>query len=308
MKVKYSPPKKAAAKLQAGKEAMASDTRSESKGASSSSASENEELQAADSPKKKRKRSSIVPSLSVLGIYTQAYHFKSLTAPEATLPTHVFSLSEKKLMEVHTSSGPTLFSHNRNYLMRAFPSGMRVRSDNLDPAVFWRKGVQMVALNWQRCDEGMMLNEGMFCDSGGYVLKPKGYLSEPTSSTSPQLSKESQADAIAHKTLTLAIEILAAQGIPLPLCDTKPSGFHPYVKCELHIETPAERTGAPIERGGKAKEGEFKWKSRTRKGVEVDLGAEMVEVNEVPGVVDGLSFLRYLHLSSSRTSHSAWFC
>lgn len=153
VKVKYTDPKKAAAELQTGKDAVYSDLRSKSRGGSSSSASENEELHADDDLKRKRKKSSIVPSLSALGIYTRAYHFKSLTAPEATLPTHVFSLSEKKLMEVHASSGPTLFSHNRNYLMRAFPSGMRVRSDNLDPSVFWRKGVQMVALNWQRWDE-----------------------------------------------------------------------------------------------------------------------------------------------------------
>ena len=150
IKVKYTDPKKAAAKLQPGKKVVSSEVRSKSRGGSSSSASENEELHAPNDPKKKKRNSSIVPSLSALGIYTRAYHFKSLTAPEATLPTHVFSLSEKKLMEVHASSGPTLFSHNKNFLMRAFPSGMRVRSTNLDPSVFWRKGVQMVALNWQR--------------------------------------------------------------------------------------------------------------------------------------------------------------
>ena len=150
IKVKYSDPKKAAAKLRPGKSVVSSEVRSKSRAGSSSSASENEELHTPEDLKKKKRNHSIVPSLSALGIYTRAYHFKSLTAPEATLPTHVFSLSEKKLMEVHASSGPTLFSHNRNYLMRAFPSGMRVTSSNLDPAVFWRKGVQMVALNWQR--------------------------------------------------------------------------------------------------------------------------------------------------------------
>ena len=145
----------------------------------------------------------------------------------------------------------------------------------------------------------MMLNEGMFSGSSGYVLKPIGYLGKPTSSVVPPLSKESQADAIAHKNLTLSIEILAAQSIPLPLGDTRPSGFHPYVKCELHVETPAERTGEPIERGGKTKEGEYKWRSRTMKGTEVDFGAEKVEFKEVPGVVEELSFLRYLHFSPS---------
>lgn len=309
VKVKYTDPKKAAAKLQPGKHVFSSEPRPKSKGGSSSSASENEELYTADDLPKKKKKSSIVPSLSALGIYTRAYHFKSLTAPEATLPTHVFSLSEKKLMEVHASSGPTLFSHNRNYLMRAFPSGMRIRSDNLDPSVFWRKGVQMVALNWQRWDEGMMLNEGMFSGSSGYVLKPYGYLGKPTSSAIPRIARESQAEAIMHRTLTLTIEIFAAQSIPLPLGDTRLSGFHPYVKCELHVEKPAERTGEPIECGGKAKEGEYKWRSRTMKGTEVDFGVEKVEFKEIPGVVEELSFLRYLRFSSLRTfcfSCSCW--
>ena len=303
VKVKYTDPKKAVAKLQTGKDAASSDLRSISRGGSASSASsEIEELHVDDDPKKKKKKSSIVPSLSALGIYTRAYHFKSLTAPEATLPTHVFSLSEKKLMEVHASSGPTLFSHNRNYLMRAFPSGMRVRSDNLDPSVFWRKGVQMVALNWQRWDEGMMLNEGMFSGSCGYVLKPKGYLGKPASSANSGISSVSQADAIAHRTLNLSIEILAAQSIPLPLGDTRPSSFHPYVKCELHVEKPAERTGDPIEGGGKAKEGEYKWRSRTMKGTDVDFAAERVDFKDIPGVVEELSFLRYFRFSSSRIS------
>ena len=306
VKVKYTDPKKAAAKLQPGKDPVSSDLRSKSTGGSSSSASENEDLRAADDRKKKKKKSSIVPSLSGLGIYTRAYHFKSLAAPEATLPTHVFSLSEKKVMEVHASSGPTLFSHNKNYLMRAFPSGMRVRSDNLDPSVFWRKGVQMEALNWQRWDEGMMLNEGMFSGSSGYVLKPNGYLGMPTLSASPGLSRESQADAIAHRTLTLSVEIFAAQSIPLPCGDTRPSGFHPYVKCELHVEKPAERTGEPIEKGGKAKEGEYKWRSRTMKGTDVDYGAEKVDFKEIPGVVEELSFLRYLQSPLLRGSSFPW--
>ncbi|KAM0794665.1 PLC-like phosphodiesterase [Usnea florida] len=294
VKVKYTDPKKAAAKLQTGEDAASSDQRSKSRGGSASSASsEIEELHVDDDSKKKKKKSSIVPSLSALGIYTRAYHFKSLTAPEATIPTHVFSLSEKKLMEVHASSGPSLFSHNRNYLMRAFPSGMRVRSDNLDPSVFWRKGVQMVALNWQRWDEGMMLNEGMFSGSCGYVLKPEGYLGKPASSANPQISSESQADAIAHRTLNLTIEILAAQSVPLPLGETRPSSFHPYIKCELHVEKSAERTGEPIEGGGRAKEGEYKWRSRTMKGTDVDFAAEKVDFKDIPGVVEELSFLRF---------------
>jgi hypothetical protein len=120
------------------------------------------------------KTSKIIQALSKLGIYTRGVSFKSLTQPEASMPTHIFSLSENGVMEVHQKSARELFNHNKNFLMRAYPSGLRIGSSNLDPAVFWRKGIQIVALNWQNWDEGMMLNEGMFAGTGGYVLKPGG--------------------------------------------------------------------------------------------------------------------------------------
>ena len=125
-----------------------------SSSSSASSSGTEREVPSSVKPNKKakKKKSKIIDALSSLGIYTRSYHFKSLDTPEAAIPTHVFSLSEKKLMEVNETSGPSLFSHNRNYLMRAYPSGTRVSSSNLDPLAFWRKGVQMVALNWQRFD------------------------------------------------------------------------------------------------------------------------------------------------------------
>ena len=186
--------------------------------------------------------------------------------------------------------------------MRAFPSGMRVRSDNLDPAVFWRKGVQIVALNWQRWDEGMMLNEGMFVGSKGYVLKPPGYRGNGGEAGGKkgvgEDAAKSQATAIEHKRLDLSIEVLAAQDIPLPLGDTKPDNLHPYVKIELHVEKAAERTGAPIEGGGRAKEGEYKWRTRRARaagaGTGVDFGGEKVVWKGIEGVVEELGFIRYV--------------
>lgn len=121
------------------------------------------------------KPSKIIRTLSRLGVYTRGVSFKSLDQPEALMPTHIFSLSEKGVQEVHAKQGLRLFLHNRCFLMRAYPSGLRIGSSNLDPARFWRRGIQIVALNWQNCDEGMMLNEAMFSGSGGYVLKPAVY-------------------------------------------------------------------------------------------------------------------------------------
>lgn len=242
---------------------------------------------------KEKKKSSIIEALSALGVYTRSYHFKNLSAPEATVPTHVFSLSEKKLMEVHESHGPTLFSHNRNFMMRAFPSGMRVSSSNLDPSVFWRKGVQIVALNWQKWDEGMMLNHAMFAGSYGWQLKPKGYRGALHGEVT-KVTEESQADAIAHRTLSLSVSVVAGQNIPLPPGDSKPDGFRPYVKCELHVERPEERSGAPIEGGGKSKEGEFKRRTKKSRGIDPNFGGEKMEFMAIPGVTAELSFVRYV--------------
>lgn len=106
--------------------------------------------------KKKKKPSKVIQALSALGIYTRAVSFKSLSQPEASMPTHVFSLSEKAVVEVHEKQALDLFEHNRKYLMRTYPSALRISSSNLDPVSFWRKGIQIVALNWQKWDEGMM--------------------------------------------------------------------------------------------------------------------------------------------------------
>ena len=308
IKVKYVDPKKAASRAAQptpSKPSLHHTPSATSSHSSVSSIADEDSAPDARDKKDKKKKSSVIPSLSGLGIYTRSYHFSSLTSPDAHIPVHVFSLSEKKLMEVHQSNAPTLFSHNRYFLMRVFPSGLRVRSDNLDPSIFWRKGVQMVALNWQRWDEGMMLNEGMFSGSKGWVLKPRGYLgrrhlankvSSHGTTTEDNRSKEedNQADAITHKTLTLTVSILAAQDIPIPLGKTSASDLRPYVKIELHVEKPAERTGAPIEGGGKSKdEGQYKQRTRTGKGTEVDFGAEQVQFRGVPGVVEELSFVRY---------------
>ncbi|KAI9798889.1 MAG: hypothetical protein M1833_004392 [Piccolia ochrophora] len=252
----------------------------------------------------KKKKNKVAEALGNLGIYTRSYHFSHFSQPEASIPTHVFSLSEKAVMDAHENHGEALFAHNLNYFMRAYPSGLRVSSSNLDPSMFWRKGIQMVALNWQRWDQGMMLNEGMFAGEGGWVLKPEGYRGNDDSQSG------GQAKAIAHKTLNLTIEIFAAQDIPLPVGDQKSDGFRPYIKCELHVEKPEERTGEPIEGGGKTKDGEYKRKTATRKGVDPDFKGETMKFTGIPGVVEELSFLRFKIQDDEigKDDLAAWAC
>lgn len=92
------------------------------------------------------KKGNIIEKLSKLGIFTRAFHFHDFDQPEASIPTHVFSLSEGKLLTACEEQPDKLFQHNLNHFLRAFPKGTRLTSSNLDPAPFWRFGIQMVRL------------------------------------------------------------------------------------------------------------------------------------------------------------------
>ena len=284
-----------------------------------------------------QKPSKIIQALSALGIYTRGVSFKSLTQPEAAMPTHIFSLSENTVMEVHETEAERLFEHNRWYMMRTYPSGMRISSSNLDPPVFWRKGIQVVALNWQKWDEGMMMNEGMFAGTGGYVLKPEGFrgvkpVAVPTEGGEQTQEKQVVAPpssapepTIIPQTLDLKITVYAAQNLPLPDEGDKASGFQPYVKVELHTEPPhvlvrqeKQRSAAAANKGaphppaesGKAKEGEYKAKTKSQRGVDPDFGGEALSFPSVTGVVPELAFVRFLVKDDEigRDDLAAWAC
>ncbi|KAK4123732.1 PLC-like phosphodiesterase [Parathielavia appendiculata] len=262
--------------------------------------------------KKQKNPSKIIQALSKLGIYTRGVSFKSLTQPEAAMPTHIFSLSEGDVKEVHEKSARELFEHNRRFLLRVYPSGLRVNSSNLDPTVFWRKGIQIVALNWQNWDEGMMLNEAMFAGTSGYVLKPEGYrLHKPLPTTASNTNTEPQAVAVKHYTMDLTLRIFAAQSVPLPAGDDDPSSFRPYLKVEMHVEQPGERHGTdPVPADGREKEGEYKAKTKSAKGRDPDFKGQELVFRSVTGVVPQLSFVRFLVRDDEvgRDSLAAWAC
>ncbi|KAK2608794.1 hypothetical protein QQS21_002651 [Conoideocrella luteorostrata] len=234
-----------------------------------------------------KKPSKIIQELSNLGIYTRAVSFKTWVQPEASMPTHIFSLAEKKFMEHREKHGKELFDHNRDYLLRAYPSGLRIRSSNMMPTVFWGSGAQVVALNWQQTDEGMMLNEGMFAGTGGYVLKPPGYRPCIPSVTTP--------NSVAYKTLNLSITFLAAQNIPLPLGDKSDKKFHPYVKTELHVDgCNSHALGRPSSSDSHESEIRHKARTKTHKGTDVDLGQQQISFHDVDGLLEELTFVRFM--------------
>lgn len=238
--------------------------------------------------KKKAKKTKICEKLAKLGVYTRSSHFYDFQHKNSRYPPHIFSISEMDILKLHATKKSEMFTHNRNFFMRAYPAGKRIDSSNLDPSVYWRKGVQMVAMNWQYLDEGMMLNEGMFAGEKGWLLKPKGYRSEDET--------YDQTEAVQQMTMDLKINILAGQNIPLVDEKQSPKSFHPYIKCELHVETEEERMGQLIENAGKVRDGLYKRKTRTGKGQEWDWKAEEMKFEGVEDIVEELSFLRLVFL------------
>lgn len=283
IKVKYTSPEKASkghdgkviARTKALSDAMAEKTQSKRRSRASSSltqASSEDETQVGPA-----KKGNICEALSSLGIYTRSCHFHSLDQPEAKIPTHVFALGEGKVSELQERDSRGLFRHNIEFFMRVYPKGTRVRSTNLDPAPFWRQGIQMVALNWQQPNAAMMLNEAMFEATGGWMLKPDGYRTagddQPT---------------VKRQRLDLSIQILAGQHLSL---DSKLTP-HAYVKCELHVECKTEKTSGQIPEGGKSKGGESKRRSATRHSRDPDWSGEVISFVGKFDVLPELSFVR----------------
>jgi hypothetical protein len=196
----------------------------------------------------------------------------------------VFSLSENAARTAYAKDPEALFEHNRRHLMRIYPYGLRVNSSNLDPSFFWRRGAQVVALNWQNLDKGMMLNDAMFADEQGWILKPQGY----RSSDAP--------NSIVRCQLDLSIEILAGQNIPLPPGDTNEKGFHPYVVCNLHVETPEETNAPHGEDDGESETSSYKKTIKSASGASPDFEGQMIQFPTVSGLVEDLTFVRYVIL------------
>jgi phosphatidylinositol phospholipase C delta len=265
------------------------------------------ELQTVDKgkPLNKTKPVKITERLSRLGIYTRGVSFKSITQPEASMPNHIFSLSEPAAIKVHNEQPLQMFEHNKSFLMRTYPGGTRVDSLNFDPNPFWRMGIQVAALNWQTFDVGMMLNEGMFSGTDGYVLKPEGYRS-----TDKSTSFQGEPD-IPHLTLNrLSIQVLAAQDIPLPNASDDPNSFRPYVKVELHTDAYVNK---PIERdndSGHAKGTKFRAQTTNRRGTSPDFDGDVLDFQNVQCVILKLAFVTFIIMNNvvGPDVMAAWAC
>ncbi|KAF3003101.1 hypothetical protein E8E13_008100 [Curvularia kusanoi] len=290
IKVKYNPPEQ-------NSRPSVSDTESTD--------SLNLQITGQEKPAKKAKPVKITNKLSRLGIYTRGVSFKSLAQEEASMPGHIFSLSEPAAIELHNKYPRELLKHNRDHLMRMYPAGTRVDSLNFDPNPFWRMGIQIAALNWQTLDVGMMLNHGMFSGTDGYVLKPEGYRSSDKSPSSQGLP-----DVQLKILERLSIQIIAAQDIPLPSACDDPNNFRPYVKVELHTDAYISK---PIEQdaeSGHAKGTKFKAQTTNSRGTSPYFEGEVLDFQNVECVIPKLAFVTFVIMNEvvGPDVMAAWAC
>lgn len=97
----------------------------------------------------------ITDELGDLGVYVQGIKFRNFSLPISKTVNHCFSLSEDKINDMIKDevSNLQLVKHNKKFFLRVYPSGYRVTSSNYDPMPYWKRGAQMVSLNWQTYGE-----------------------------------------------------------------------------------------------------------------------------------------------------------
>ena len=178
------------------------------------------------SAKKSQPTSKIVPELGDLGIYTRGIKFSDFRSSASKKPNHVYSFNENTFKD--KCSTPLVQSqlerHNCQCLMRVYPKGTRIFSNNFDPLQFWRHGVQMVATNWQTYDLGTEINDAMFAsghDRTGYVLKP---------SDMRQVKNDDHSSDRPKKIVRFSVKVISARHL------TPPPGtnvVNPYLEVEI---------------------------------------------------------------------------
>lgn len=224
--------------------------------------------------------------LRALAVYTRSEKFENFEGPQAKLPGHIFSISEDHLAGLRTKHHRAMFAHNKNFFMRSYPSGLkRVNSSNHDPSTFWRMGVQMVSMNWQYMDDGMMLNYGMFADEQGWVLKPPGYRSS-------NVASQTRHEATVASNMDLTLTIFKAQNILAngSVAEIERNGHS--LRTVTRVEIHTEKNGG-LNQEQKLPEASYFRKTEPRKSDHPTFGeaGEQLVFSNIPHVVEELSFL-----------------
>lgn len=202
-----------------------------------------------ESPRRPKQTSNIVRPLAELGVYLQGYKYRGFATAECQEYNHIFSLDETKAGSLCSKQEDKaqFEDHNLRYLFRVYPKGLRFDSSNFDPNIFWRRGVQMVALNWQTYDRFMQINQAMFAagtDRQGYVLKPE-YLRQPRAPSS-EIDSRSR---LPRRLVRFSVEIISAQQLPRPPSMDREATINPFVEIQIYNAEDKAR-GIATGRGG----------------------------------------------------------
>ncbi|KAL7937280.1 putative phospholipase C [Trichoderma chlorosporum] len=175
----------------------------------------------------------IIPVLGKLGVYCAGLKFSGFEAPAAKKFNHIFSFMETSFAKNSRSKDEKtqLNIHNMRYLMRVYPDGSRLNSSNFDPLSYWRRGVQMAALNWQTFDMGMQVNRAMFeggTDSSGYVLKPQGLRDIQVLPNNEAINEAIAQGKKERSVVSFSIDVISAQQLmrPANLAPNKSMDFY----------------------------------------------------------------------------------
>lgn len=167
----------------------------------------------------------IIPELAELGVYAQSVKPVDNSWFEAVALKngphhHLINVSEAGLSKLMPDHNPRIGVHNAHHLMRVFPMGTRISSQNMKPVPFWALGAQICALNWQTFGFSLQLNEALFAGTDGYVLKPAS------------LRAGGDGTVTTGRPKRLRVHVAGASDIPLAE-DASPDDIKPYVTATL---------------------------------------------------------------------------
>jgi phosphatidylinositol phospholipase C delta len=168
-----------------------------------------------------------------LGVYLKGYTVREARDLRFEQYNHIFSLNENRAIELcHSAEDKALFEdHNLDYMCRVYPKNLRFASSNFDPNTFWRRGVQMVALNWQTFDAHMQMNQAMFAagtDACGYVLKPD-YLRKSRTKAG---DFEHRVKLPRYK-MKFSVQVISAQQLPRAAHMGKDTPLNPFIEVQM---------------------------------------------------------------------------
>jgi len=249
-----SSPNPRTAKLISQSQAKNSGSDGQESSSTSDSESITEDPKAKDNNQKHR-TSNIVKVLGELGVYSAGLKFRGFDDPESKTYNHILSFMEHTFNK--NSETPeqrrAIARHNMRYLMRVYPNGWRVASTNFDPLRYWRRGVQMVALNWQTYDLGMQMNDAMFAastDQSGYVLKPSELREIKMLKNVPEEAGEHHVKR-ERKNVVFSIDVVSAQQLMRPKGLAPHRTVDPYVEVEVyHSDDKSKENKGVVGEGG----------------------------------------------------------